>query len=146
MPRDPKVACDRSSQEDSKTNFIRGRGISCLGRVWPHSSVCALEVLFTIFTTRRKPSTAQDVTYRKKIHASFHITRWQQDEVTCLSNTVWLKINSLETKHQQLSGRPGVGFFSVATRSSGNSDRLFESGLLGCLCDRPLLFQSVNER
>lgn len=104
--------------------FIQGRGVSCLGRVWPHSLVCSREVLFTIFTTRRKPSTAHDVTYRKKNHASFHITWWRQDEVTCLSNTVWLKINSLETKHQQLSGRPGVGFFSVATRSSGNSDRL----------------------
>lgn len=43
----------------------------------------------------------------------------------CL-NTVWLRMNSLETKHQQLNGRPAVGFFSVDICSSGKSDRILE--------------------
>lgn len=92
-----------------------------------------------------RPSTAHDVTYGKKSsHASFHITWWWQDERTCLSNTVWRRVSSLETRHQHwLEGRA-----TVTLRAAAHLQRRLQippAHALRRVRDRALLFQSVNE-
>lgn len=118
--QDVKVACDTSSQETVKLTqaaFIHSKDSSShwegCGHILPVD--VKVHTVHDIYNKRETfhCSWCNLLTAKKISHASFHITRWWQDERTCLSNTVGLRINSLKTKHQQLNGRPEISSFSL---------------------------------
>lgn len=118
----------KRTENEPGNHSLQGCSISSLGRVWPHSSESVWSPAHNIYGKR--PSTVHDGTYRNRKQKQLMLLfiahgggkTWSH---ACL-NTVWLRMNSLETKHQQLNGRPAVGFFSVDICSSGKSDRILE--------------------
>lgn len=65
VPRDPNVACGSSNPEDRDMNWDivhSKRAASVLSEGCGRILLSVCEVLFTIFTIRKRPSTPHDVT------------------------------------------------------------------------------------